>query len=158
VLKALLPPRGTDIKVQKTYDQLHQQSGSAAGRQEFDDLLKLLNSDLRLITPKRVEHLGSGSRETSEVSPDPLPTSAENWPSNPTELASDTSLAYEIAHDDLIDWLRNWLTRKQIETRRGRAELCLAERAALWNAKPETREQIEDVDAENPGGQLRTHR
>ncbi len=35
--------------------------------------------------------------------------------------------------------LRDWLTRKQKETRRGRAELKLAERAALWNAKPENR-------------------
>ncbi len=35
--------------------------------------------------------------------------------------------------------LRDWLTRKQRESRRGRAELRLAERAALWNAKPENR-------------------
>jgi formylglycine-generating enzyme required for sulfatase activity len=35
--------------------------------------------------------------------------------------------------------LREWLTRKQRETRRGRAELRLAERAALWEAKPENR-------------------
>jgi hypothetical protein len=35
--------------------------------------------------------------------------------------------------------LRNWLTRKQRETRRGRAELRLAERAELWNARPENR-------------------
>ena len=35
--------------------------------------------------------------------------------------------------------LRDWLTRKQRETRRGRAELRLAERSALWNAKPENR-------------------
>ena len=35
--------------------------------------------------------------------------------------------------------LREWLTRKQKETRRGRAELRLAERSAEWNAKPEDR-------------------
>jgi formylglycine-generating enzyme required for sulfatase activity len=35
--------------------------------------------------------------------------------------------------------MRDWLTRKQKETRRGRAELRLAERAALWQAKPENR-------------------
>ena len=35
--------------------------------------------------------------------------------------------------------LRDWLTRKQRESRRGRAELRLAERATLWNAKPENR-------------------
>ena len=35
--------------------------------------------------------------------------------------------------------MRDWLTRKQRETRRGRAELRLAERSASWNAKPENR-------------------
>jgi formylglycine-generating enzyme required for sulfatase activity len=35
--------------------------------------------------------------------------------------------------------LRDWLTRKQRETWSGRAELRLAERAALWNSKRESR-------------------
>ena len=46
---------------------------------------------------------------------------------------------YQLTHDYLVPSLRDWLTRKQKETRRGRAELCLSERAALWNAKPENR-------------------
>jgi len=45
----------------------------------------------------------------------------------------------EESHDYLVHSLRDWLTRKQRETRRGRAELRLAERAALWSAKPENR-------------------
>ena len=36
--------------------------------------------------------------------------------------------------------LREWLTRKQKETRHGRAELLLADRAAVWNARPENRQ------------------
>jgi eukaryotic-like serine/threonine-protein kinase len=46
---------------------------------------------------------------------------------------------YQLTHDYLVPSLRNWLTRKQREPRRGRAELLLAERAMLWNAKPENR-------------------
>ncbi len=45
-----------------------------------------------------------------------------------------------MTHDYLVHSLRDWLTRKQRETRRGRAELRLAERAALWQAKPENRQ------------------
>ena len=45
----------------------------------------------------------------------------------------------QLTHDYLVHSLRDWLTRKQRETRRGRAELRLAERSALWNAKPENR-------------------
>jgi formylglycine-generating enzyme required for sulfatase activity len=44
-----------------------------------------------------------------------------------------------LTHDYLVPSLRDWLSRKQKETRRGRAELRLAERAALWNARPENR-------------------
>jgi len=46
---------------------------------------------------------------------------------------------YQLTHDYLVHSLRDWLTKKQRETRRGRAELRLAERAALWNHKPENR-------------------
>ena len=47
--------------------------------------------------------------------------------------------AYQLTHDYLVPSLRDWLTRKQRETRRGRAELRLEERSAMWNAKPENR-------------------
>ena len=46
---------------------------------------------------------------------------------------------YQLAHDYLVHSLRDWLTRKQRETWRGRAELRLGERSSLWNAKPENR-------------------
>src|SRR5207247_3126563 len=52
---------------------------------------------------------------------------------------SEDRRCYQLTHDYLVGSLRDWLTRKQKETRRGRAELRLAERAALWNSKPENR-------------------
>ena len=36
--------------------------------------------------------------------------------------------------------MREWLTRKQKETRRGRAELLLTDRAAVWSTRPENRQ------------------
>ena len=47
---------------------------------------------------------------------------------------------YQLAHDYLVPALREWLTRKQKESVRGRAELALDEQAALWIAKPEKRQ------------------
>ncbi len=47
---------------------------------------------------------------------------------------------YQLAHDYLVHSLRDWLTRKQRETRRGRAELRLAERAALWGDRREPKQ------------------
>jgi formylglycine-generating enzyme required for sulfatase activity len=46
---------------------------------------------------------------------------------------------YQLTHDYLVPSLREWLTRKQRETRQGRAELRLADRSALWNSMPENR-------------------
>src|SRR5208337_1607263 len=47
---------------------------------------------------------------------------------------------YQLTHDYLVHSIREWLTRKQKETRRGRAELLLADRAAVWNARSENRQ------------------
>ena len=46
---------------------------------------------------------------------------------------------FQLTHDYLVHSLRDWLTRKQKETRRGRAELKLFDTSATWNAKPENR-------------------
>ncbi|MDA0283859.1 MAG: SUMF1/EgtB/PvdO family nonheme iron enzyme, partial [Planctomycetota bacterium] len=90
-------------------------SGYQTRPSEFNDLLRILDGELRLITP----------------------TDPEGFQ---TESGSDPgSKFYQLTHDYLVPSLRDWLTRKQQETRKGRAELKLAERAALWNAKPENR-------------------
>ena len=44
-----------------------------------------------------------------------------------------------VTHDYLVPSLREWLTRKQREARRGRAQLKLVERASLWSTRPENR-------------------
>ena len=45
---------------------------------------------------------------------------------------------YQLSHDYLVHSLREWLTRKQRETRRGRAELRLAERSGSGTPGPRT--------------------
>ena len=118
VLKALLPNSGTDIKGQmKSRQELLEASGYANSPKAFDDLIRILDPELRLITPTDPE--GSSSEGQSTRHP------GERY--------------YQLSHDYLIHSLRDWLTRKQRETRRGRAELRLAERFSFWNAKPENR-------------------
>ena len=56
---------------------------------------------------------------------------------------------YQLTHDYLVHSLRDWLTRKQRETRRGRAELLLAERSQLWTSKPENRFPALDLEWAN---------
>ena len=116
VLKALLPGVGTDIKGQtRSYAELREASGLSENPGAFADLLRVLDGELRLITP--IDH--------SESRPDPGDDPSSKW--------------WQLTHDYLVPTLKAWLTRKQKETRRGRAELRLEDRATLWSARPERR-------------------
>ena len=119
VLKALLPESGTDIKGHmRSYAELLEASGYANRPKDFDDLLRILDGEIRLITPTDPE----GKEDCT-----------------PPTL-QDGVKYYQLTHDYLVHALRDWLTRKQKETRRGRAELLLADRAGVWNARPEDRQ------------------
>ena len=120
VLKSLLPDSGTDIKGHmRSVAELLDVSGYDARRVEFDDLIRILDSEIRVITPT-----DPAGRDVDEDS---------------VTKAEAGEQYYQLTHDYLVPSLREWLTRKQQETRRGRAELKLSERSALWNARPENR-------------------
>ena len=119
VLRALLPESGTDIKGHmRSYAELLEASGYGSRPKDFDDLIRILDSEIRLITPTDPE-----GKEATEPS---------------TQIQAGGKY-YQLTHDYLVHSLRDWLSRKQRETRRGRAELRLAERSAAWNAKPDNR-------------------
>jgi hypothetical protein len=118
VLRALLPESGTNILgLMRSYDDLIAASGYTARPSEFEHLLRTLDQDVRLITP----------------------TDAEGTDTEGTEQPVPAGQYYQLTHDYLVPSIRDWLSRKQRETRRGRAELRLAERTALWSARPENR-------------------
>jgi serine/threonine protein kinase/formylglycine-generating enzyme required for sulfatase activity len=133
ILKALLPGSGTNIKGHmRSYQELLEASGYGsrprhAGGNDFDDLLTILDKEVRLITPTAPE---PGKEVESDTDPQ-----------GRVERANDEGVCgfYQLTHDYLVHSLRDWLARKKKETRRGRAELLLADQAALWNARPENR-------------------
>ena len=119
VLKSLLPESGTDIKGHmRSYAELLEASGYGSRPKDFDDLIRILDGEIRLITPTDPEGKEEGSTSSLKA--------GEKY--------------YQLTHDYLVPSLRDWLTRKQKETRRGRAELLLADRAVVWNARPENRQ------------------
>ncbi|MCA9262791.1 MAG: serine/threonine-protein kinase, partial [Planctomycetales bacterium] len=120
VLKALLPPSGADIKGHmQSYDTLVDGSGYRSRPADFAELIHILDSEIRLITPTDPEGLASDTDSATALDP--------------------SQKYYQLTHDYLVPSLRDWLTRKQRETRRGRAELRLEELSAAWNARPENR-------------------
>jgi energy-coupling factor transporter ATP-binding protein EcfA2 len=120
VLKALLPVSGTDIKGHmRSYEELLNASGYGSRPKDFDDLIRILDSEIRLITPTDPEGYEEADESPSQAQP------GQKY--------------YQLTHDYLVHSLRDWLTRKQKETRRGRAELRLVERTAAWTSQPENR-------------------
>jgi serine/threonine protein kinase/formylglycine-generating enzyme required for sulfatase activity len=113
VLRALLPPAGTDIRGHlRSRRELLEASGYGNREADFVELTRILETELRLVTPA-----------------DPS-----------VATASADAQFFQLTHDYLVGSLRDWLTRKQKETRRGRAELLLEDRATVWNARQENRQ------------------
>lgn len=116
VLRALLPEEGVEIKGHlRTDAELRERCGYSHRPRDFESLLALLDAKLHLISP-----IDGGSQALAGDAPE-------------------TARCYQLTHDYLVPSLRAWLTRKQRETRRGRAELCLSERAAWWHVRPSQR-------------------
>jgi len=119
-LRILLPDTGSDLKGHmRSYAELLEASGYGSRPKDFDDLIRILDNEIRLITPTDPEGKDASSDSILQTKP------GQKY--------------YQLTHDYLVHSIREWLTHKQRETRRGRAELRLAERSALWNSKPENR-------------------
>ena len=119
VLKALLPEASSDLKGnQRSALALQDAAGYANRPTEFTELMRILDNELRMVTSVDPDGIALPPRE-------PSPSPRETY--------------YQLTHDYLVPTLRNWLTRKQRETRQGRAELRLATFSALWRDRPERR-------------------
>lgn len=117
----LLPEADSDIKgSMQSRAALLEACGYGSKPAAFDELITILDSQLRLVTPADPE--GDGEIDDQQIQ----------------ESATRTPY-YQLTHDYLVPSLRKWLTRKQAEQMRGRAELRLADIAAEWGAKPDTK-------------------
>ncbi len=104
VLDALLPLPGANIRGRsRSRTALAEAAGLVPNAASFAELLRMLEDELKLITPTEAEEGGS--------------------PSEPR---------YQLTHDYLVPSLRAWLSEARRETARGRAQLCLEERTAQW--------------------------
>jgi eukaryotic-like serine/threonine-protein kinase len=116
LLEALVPVTGQIRGRMLPIESLREACGMKNRPLEFNSLLKVLDSELRLITPVGVLGVDESSKTEG----------------NPTTH-------YQLTHDFLVGSLRDWLTQKKRSTRQGRAEWCLEDRAVSWTLKPENR-------------------
>ena len=119
VLSGLLPETGTDIKGRmRSYQELWELSGCAGRSADFEAVLNILDHEVRLITPTEPDVTGIDTPPVTER----------------------TARHYQLTHDYLVPSLRRWLRQKDGESYAGRARLRLADRAALYQSKPEVQQ------------------
>jgi serine/threonine protein kinase/formylglycine-generating enzyme required for sulfatase activity len=140
ILESLLPPAGSPLKGQiRSYAELLITSGYNERRGDFRELLRVLDSELRLLTPAEEPATGLPSKGTTSA-PAPL-SSVENIQLTPEDTVEFDAprTYYQLTHDYLVPSIRDWLDRKRRETRRGRALVRLSGLTALWTYRPEPR-------------------
>lgn len=121
VLGMLISGEGSSIKGHmRSRQELQLGCGYEHRQKDFDALLRILDSDLRLITPTDPAGVGTDDESGDGQAHDLIPQ--ERY--------------YHLTHDYLVPSLNEWLSLKQKETRRGRAELLLSERAQAWESRP----------------------
>lgn len=112
VLTRLIPNSNADLKGTKCSLSELRSAAAYPDARDFDDLMNLLDKELRLLTP--VAQFSLSADESSDVS----------GPAEPF---------YQLTHDYLIGPLRTWLAQNQRGTLSGRAALRLQETAQLWS-------------------------
>jgi serine/threonine protein kinase len=144
VLQELLPNRDSDIRGHmRTRSQLLDASGYGTRSEYFDTLIRMLDDELRLITPTDPESMEGDERRAPDERTNERAGSSQTLSAAHCHGTGEESLSghryYQLTHDYLVHSLREWLARKQKETWRGRAELLLSDRSLTWNSKPQDR-------------------
>ena len=118
---ALLPKDAVKIRKQQlSLAELAQQARLALGSRDLDELLRQLVQETRLLTP--------------------VETQTTTGPDDAGRDIGTIELKYQLTHDLLLPSLREWLSRQRSATRKGRAQLCIEQRANAWRYHEEDRQ------------------
>jgi hypothetical protein len=120
VLSALLPPAGQIKGSVRPRSELLKAAEYEGRPDDFEELLHLLDVELRLLTPTR-------------------PNDEESTVGNETPAGPPPETVYQLSHDFLVPSIREWLGRQIRGTSRGRLQLLLQEQTLLWNSRPSPR-------------------
>lgn len=117
VLNALRPKTGADIRGKIRSRETLLTASQCRSSEEFAELLRILDDELRLITP------ADATGATDSVLAD----------------HHGSAQFYQLTHDFLVPSIHAWMNRGRQTSMAGRAELCLEQRADMWSERPEFR-------------------
>lgn len=122
ILEQLLPETATTIKgAIKTEDELWRGINGTLKRDEFERAMRFLEQEVKLVAPLESQLVES-----------------EGASRGPPESESHGHY-YHLAHDFLVEPIRQWLRDKKMTDRRGRAELQLENLGDHWNRNQDRR-------------------
>ena len=127
VLSALLPLAGGIKGPLCPYQELLRVAEYGDQPDEFDQLMVLLEGEMRLVTRARLSDESFAGQDSS-------PASREHSDADSGSHAVEPS--YQLTHDFLVPSLQTWLERGLRGTRHGRAQLLLDEQAQLYRLRP----------------------
>lgn len=107
VLQLFVPEEGDVRGPARSQAAMLDVSGYAQQPRAFAEMLRVLDADLRLLTPV-------DTAETTDGQP-----------------------SWQLTHDHMVPALREWLLARKTSTVRGRAEVSLSERAREWVQRPD---------------------
>ncbi len=115
LLAALLPATGTNIKgAMRPESELRLLCGYGQHPKRFNEMIEILDRDLRLITPAGRSRAGEVEKVVGES-------------------------CYQLTHDFLVPAVRQWIETHQQLTMRGRAALRLADRTEVYLSRSDRR-------------------
>lgn len=116
LLEALLPSAGVEIKGNlRSTKELADSLGLKKEDPDFTSALRILDSELRLITPTEPD---KGHKGVSD---------------------NDTDSYFQLTHDYLVPSVRDWINNALGSTLQGRARRKLKELSSIWNQNKENR-------------------
>lgn len=117
LLSELLPETGQIKGPVRSYSELRKACGFSETSAVFDETIRLLDGELRIITPASQTLEDSGIQRSSDHDSGKLLVEP----------------GYQLTHDFLVPSIRKYLLRGQQSTRAGRAMLMLSEQANVWH-------------------------
>jgi serine/threonine protein kinase/formylglycine-generating enzyme required for sulfatase activity len=119
VLKELLPAPASVIRGKpQGGGSLRKAAGYAEQPETFNDLMRVLTQEMRLVSVAE----------------------SEGGTPGPARVAPADEARYQLAHDYLVRPIRHWMEREEGATRKGRARLRLKLVTASWLDRPGTRQ------------------
>ncbi len=128
ILSELLPDSGADIRgSMKTEASLRKAAGLDSKAHQFNEAIKSLDQELRLITRTSPDESGVDERPLSESTEQSL------------EHSQSKLRHYQLTHDYLVPSIRNWIKKWESATPKGRIKSQIGELASNWDREKDDR-------------------